>query len=133
MHAWELAVLRKRETILDVFCEISEVLQNLIFTENSLANASDIQQHFGHITCSVSNKSVCLGPPQRAVRKQFTVFVSKIFKITKVEGNIFCGWGRLNEQKRVFSKSSHADVFCKNSVMKYLAKLTAKHLCRSFL
>ena len=35
--------------------------------------------------------TVCLGPPQRAVRRQFTVFVSKIFKITKVEGNVFYG------------------------------------------
>ena len=33
----------------------------------------------------------CLGPPKRAARKQFTMFASKIFKITKVEGNIFRG------------------------------------------
>ena len=47
----------KKVTILDVFCEICEVLQNPIFTEDRLATASDVQQHFGHITCSISNKS----------------------------------------------------------------------------
>ena len=46
-----------------------------------------------------------LGPSQWAARKQFTVFVSRIFKITKVEGNIFCGWVRRNERKRAFSRS----------------------------
>ena len=44
--------------------------------------------------------NVCPGPPQRAVCKQFTVFVSKIFKITKVEGNVFSGSGLRNEQKK---------------------------------
>ena len=47
----------KKDSILDVFCEICEVLQNLIFEENSWATASNFQQHFWHITCSISNKS----------------------------------------------------------------------------
>ena len=34
-------------------------------------------------------------------RKQFTVFDSKIFKITKVEGNISFGWGR---RRKFFSR-----------------------------
>ena len=64
--------------MLDVFYEICQVLQNLIFTEDGWATASDFQQHFGHIACFISNKStisqltVCLGPPQRAVHGQFT-------------------------------------------------------------
>ena len=49
--------LRKKDSILDVFCEICEVLQDLSFTEDIWANASDFQQHFRHITCSISNKS----------------------------------------------------------------------------
>ena len=49
--------LRKKDSILDVFSEICEVLQDLNFTENIWANASDFQQNFGHITCSISNKS----------------------------------------------------------------------------
>ena len=49
--------LRKRETILDVFCEICEVLQTLIFTEDNWTAASDFQQQFGYITCSNYNKS----------------------------------------------------------------------------
>ena len=53
----EFTVIRKKETILDVFCKIWEVLQNLIFIEDSRATASDLQQHFGHIACSISNKS----------------------------------------------------------------------------
>ena len=71
-----------------LFCKICEVLQNLIFTENYRATASDFQYRFGLITGSISNKTtqshltVCLGPPQRAACKQFTVFVSKTFKIT---------------------------------------------------
>ena len=46
----------KKDSISDVFCEICEVLQNLKFTKESWATASDFQQHLGHITCSVSNK-----------------------------------------------------------------------------
>ena len=49
-------ILRKRDSILDIFCETCEVLQNLIFTEDSWATASDFQQHFGYITCSISSK-----------------------------------------------------------------------------
>ena len=41
LQAWELTILRKRGSILDVFCETCEVLQNLIFIENSLATASN--------------------------------------------------------------------------------------------
>ena len=58
------------------------------------------------------------------------MFVSKMFKITKVEGHIFCGFGRRNKQKMVFSRSSHPEVFCQKSVLKYLVKLTGRHLCR---
>ena len=122
--------------MLDIFCEICDILQNFIFTEDSWATASDFQQRFGHIIYSSSNKStqsrltVFLGPPQRPVRKQFTVFFSKIFKITKFEGNILCGRGRRNEQKRIFSRSSQTG-FAKKSVLKYLVKLTGKHLCRN--
>ena len=43
--------------------------------------------------------------------KELTVLVSKVFKITKVEGNIFCGWGRRSEQKWILSRSSHSDLF----------------------
>ena len=32
-------------------------LQNLNFAEDSWMTASDLQQNFGHITCSISNKS----------------------------------------------------------------------------
>ena len=46
-----------RDSILDIFCEICEVLQNLIFAEDSWATASDFKQHFKHITCSISNQS----------------------------------------------------------------------------
>ena len=123
--------------MLDIFCEICDILQNFIFTEDSWATASDFQQRFGHIIYSSSNKStqsrliLFLGPLQSTVRKQFTVFFSKIFKITKFEGNILCGRGRRNEQKRIFSRSSHQTCFAKKSVLKYVVKLTGKHLCRS--
>ena len=39
--------------------------------------------------------TVYLGPPQRTVCKQVTVFVAKIFKITKVEGHIFLWVGSM--------------------------------------
>ena len=32
---------------------------------------------------------------------------------------------------RIFSRSSHPDIFCKKDALKYLAKLTKKHLYRS--
>ena len=60
-----------------------------------------------------------------------TKIEGNIFKITKVERNIFCGWGLRNEQKRVLSRSSLPEVFWKSSVLKYLIKRTGKHLCRS--
>ena len=126
--------LKNRDSILDVLRNLWSFTESQFY--DSWATTSDLQD-FGHITCSISNKStqsqltVCLGPPQGTIRKQFTVFVSKIFKIAKVEGHIFCGWGRRNELKRVFSRSSHRYVFCKKSVLKYWVKLTQKHLCRS--
>ena len=33
--------------------------------------------------------------------------------------------------KKVFTRSSHPDVFCSKRILKYLVKLTGKHLCRS--
>ena len=86
MASLRLTVLRKWDSMFFVkFLNFYRV--SFFFTEFSWATASDFQQHFGHITCSISNKStysqltVCLGSPQRSVCKQFTVFVSKIFKI----------------------------------------------------
>ena len=76
--------------------------------------------------------NVCPGPPQRAVCKQFTVFVSKIFKITKVEGNVFSGSGRRNEQKKGYlGDADKQRCFAKKSILKYLVKLTGKLLCWS--
>ena len=118
-----LTVSQKMDSILDVFCEVCEVLQNLIFTEDSWATASDFQQHFGHITYSISNKStqsqltICLGLPQRAVCKHFTAntvnylrtvfekYISKMFKITKIEVDVTEKKGYLAEavlQKKAF-------------------------------
>ena len=51
-----LKILQKKDSFLDAFFEICEVLQNLNFTEDSWATAFDFQQHFGHM-CSISNKS----------------------------------------------------------------------------
>ena len=38
---------------------------------------------------------------------------------------------RRRNKQRVFSGSSHSELCCKKSVLKYLVKLTGKHLCRS--
>ena len=35
------------------------------------------------------------------------------------------------KNKRIFCRSSHPDVFCKKSALKYLAKLTGKHVSRN--
>ena len=56
-------------------------------------NASDFQQYFGNIACSISNKSTDgLGLPETAAHKRLTVISLKIFKenqnMTKVESNI---------------------------------------------
>ena len=56
LQDWGLTVLWKRDSVLEAFCKIFEVLQKLIFTEDGRATASDFQQHFRHITCSISNK-----------------------------------------------------------------------------
>ena len=57
LQPWGLTILRKRGLHLRCFCEMFEVLQNLSFTEDSWTTASDFQQHFRHITFSISNKS----------------------------------------------------------------------------
>ena len=119
----------KRDSIFDVFVE---VLQSVIFAEDSWATASDFQQQFGHMTCSISNKStqseltVCLGPPQRAVRKQLSVFVSKIFIIIKVEGNVFLAEVDATNKKSVFSRRSHAKVFSQKKRSEIFAKTRRK-------
>ena len=41
LQAWGFTVLRKRDPILDVFCEICQVLQNLNFAEDNVAIASN--------------------------------------------------------------------------------------------
>ena len=49
--------------------------------EYDWTTASDLQQHFGRITCFISNKSTyCLGIPQTAGHKQLTVLFLKILK-----------------------------------------------------
>ena len=75
--------------LLSISCNISDISLALL-TINQLSNS-------------------WLGSPQRDVRKHFTVFVSKVFKTTKIEGNYFCGCGQPNKQKKVFSRSSHPE------------------------
>ena len=43
-----------KKKVFFVFCKICEVLQNLISTEDSLAAASDFQQHFRHINSQLA-------------------------------------------------------------------------------
>ena len=57
--------------------------------------------------------------------------IRKYLKWLRSKERFFCGWGRRNKQKKVFSRSNYPGVFCKESILKYLAKLTGKHLCRS--
>ena len=51
---------------------------------------SFLQKTAGRLLLVSSNISG-ISVAQSAVLKQLTVFVSKIFKIAKVEGNIICG------------------------------------------
>ena len=76
--------------------------------------------------------TVYLGPPQRTVCKQVTVFVAKIFKITKVEGHIiFVGGVDVTNKKGYLAEAVTRMCFAKKSVLKYLLKLTGKHLSLS--
>ena len=132
LQTWGLSFTKKRPHLRCLFVKFMKSYR-ISFLQKTPAIASDFQHHFGHITSSINTKlSLSRSSTKSYIPKQFTVFVSKIFKITKVEGNIFCGWGQRNEKNRVFSRSSHPQVFCKNNVLKYLVKLTGKHLCRSF-
>ena len=81
--------LQKRDSILDVFCEICEVLQKTAGGLLLIYNIYDMS--LALLASNSSQLTVCLGPPQRTAPKQSTVFLSKIFQITKVEGHIFCG------------------------------------------
>ena len=40
-------------------------------------------------------------------------------------------WLKLTWKTRIFCRSSHPDMFCKKSALKYLAKLTGKHVSRN--
>ena len=40
-------------------------------------------------------------------------------------------WYRLNESIFLIKRSSHPEMFCKNSIPKNFTKLTGKHLCQS--
>ena len=68
-----------------------------------------------------------LGPPQRAVEKQFTVLVSKMFKVTKVEGNILWLRSMWRTNKGIWQKQSPRGVLQK-SVLKNLVKITEKQI-----
>ena len=97
-------------------------------------SASDFQQHFGYIICCISSKSyqsqltVGLELSQRVVCKQFTVFVSKIFKKTKVEGHIFCGWGRHN--KKGYLAEAITQRCLQEKRFETFGKTHRKHFCR---
>ena len=108
---YRISLLQKTAgRLLSISCNISDISLALL-TINQLSNS-------------------WLGPPQRDVRKHFTVFVSKVFKTTKIEGNYFCGCGQPNKQKKVLAEAVTQRVLQK-SVRKYLVKLTGKHLHRS--
>ena len=96
--------------LLSISCNISDISLALL-TINQLSNS-------------------WLGPPERAVCKHFTVFVSKVFKTTKVEGNIFVAVVSLTNKKMYLAEAVTQRVLQK-SVREYLVKLTGKHLYRS--
>ena len=72
---------------------------------------------------------ICVFVCSKLLRKKIEIVLITSFTIL-LEGNIFCRCGRRMEQKRIFSRSSHADVFCKKTFLKYSVKHTGKHLCR---
>ena len=105
LQAWGLTYLQKRNSILDVFCDICEVSHNLNFTEDSWVTASDFQQHFRHVTCSINNINL--------VTAEFLSRTSTKGCSQWLKDTFFCGWGCCNEQKRVFRRYSHPDVYWK--------------------
>ena len=68
--------------------------------------------------------------PERAVRKQIIVFISKIFKTTKVQGKKFLAEVDVASKKRYLVEAV-TQRCCKNSILKNLGKLTGKYLCSS--
>ena len=107
LQARRLTALRKRNSVLDLFFKFVKFYR-ILFGQKKAERLLPISSNISHISLALlainQLSHSWLGPLQRAVCKQFTMFVSKMFKITKVEGNNFCGWGRRNEQKRVFSR-----------------------------
>ena len=67
-------------------CEICEVLENLIFTDDCWATP-DFQQHFGHITCSISNK---LTQSQLTVYNLGQKVGDKFTKLSKIDFSMEC-------------------------------------------
>ena len=94
LQPWGLTILWKGGSILDVFVKFVK-FYTISFLQEAAGRLLPIA-----VLAINQILTVCLGPPQWAARRQFTVFVSKIFKITKVEGNVFYGWGRRNEEKK---------------------------------
>ena len=94
-------------------CETCEVLQNTIFKENCWSTASDFWEHFGWITCFISNKSTnFLWLPETAVSTQLTVFSLEILKDNQnrgkvVEKTILLMKSTQQRKWMAFSRSSH--------------------------
>ena len=57
LRAWELTVLKERDFILDAFLRNLRSFKKARFHKRLLDDNPDFQHYFGHITCSISNKS----------------------------------------------------------------------------
>ena len=107
-------ILRKMDSLLVKFYKIS-------FLQKTAGGLLKISSNILDIACSISNKltqsqlTVCLGPPQRTVRKQFTVFVLKTFKITKIERIVFLAEVDITFKKRYLAEAVTQRCFVKQA------------------
>ena len=130
MHScWyeSLQLYRKVASSQMLFCETCEVLQNIIFKENCWPFASDLQEHFGYITCFNSNKSTnCLRLPETAVNKRLVMFALEIFKHNQ---NIV---NAANKMNGIQQKQSSPKRVSPKEFSEILGTFTGKYIWRSF-
>ena len=82
-------------------------------------------KYYYYYNCFISDKLTnCVGLPETAVNKRFTVLALEIIKDNqnraKVESNILLMRSKQQKKWKVFRRSSHhPNVICKKSVLKY--------------
>ena len=137
LQPWRLTILWKWDSILDVFCEFCEVLQNHFLRKTTgrllpiFSNISDISLALLAINQFCDNWMSAEDLHKARFASNSQCLSQKYLKWPRLKETFILAEVNVTNKKRVFSRSSHTEVFCKKRDPKNLVKLTGKHLCWS--